>query len=273
MNGDSYDEWAAAANVPKKRNRKQRNPAFIAYEGKSSGISTTDALPDGAANLMTLAAGEAAAEPALTAASAEEVMEEPAAAAEEPAAAAKKPAKPSSKSRRQRKDKRKPAAESDDEGFGSDDTVEMDDEEIEATGGAKARGGGKKKAKKLKAKATASIGSYTVRSPLPVFCLLLWDRRSLPALPAQFTLYVLKNHTGTLSASAIETDMALSIPADEIGSVTLGDLNLMVIEESEDAIQAIPEGFYPGKLWPCMYTQDYMVRCHARARSALACQR
>ena len=98
-------------------------------------------------------------------------------------------------------------------------------------------------------------------------------RHSLPALSAQVKLYVLKQHTGTLSASAIETDMALSIPADEIGSVTLADLNLMVIEESEDAIQAIPEGFYPGKLWPCMYTQDYMVRCHARARSALACRR
>ena len=40
MNGDSYDEWAAAANVPKKRIRKQRNPAFVAYDGKSSGIST-----------------------------------------------------------------------------------------------------------------------------------------------------------------------------------------------------------------------------------------
>ena len=98
-------------------------------------------------------------------------------------------------------------------------------------------------------------------------------RHSLPALSAQVKLYVLKQHTGTLSASAIETDMALSIPADEIGSVTLGDLNLMVIEESEDAIQAIPEGFYPGKLWPCMYTQDYMVRCRACAHSALACHR
>ena len=54
-NGDSYDEWAPAAHVPKKRIRKQRDPAFVAYEGKRSGISTTDALPQGAAEMAPMA--------------------------------------------------------------------------------------------------------------------------------------------------------------------------------------------------------------------------